>query len=165
MEELYATETAWYQGVWCGASQSGYFRQGYTGYGQITGCMWFDMSSLAGKSAAGVKLRLTRSAGYGFSEAVSVRVMGLGTACTGRGTAMTRTANYGTVGKILPGETKEFTLPNAAGDALINGTIGGLCVFVSDAAKAPGYLWSTNYAQFMGTSGTGLTKPKLTVYT
>lgn len=157
-----AKNTGYYQSVW--NYGSGYFYQGVTSpYGAITGCMWFDLSALKGKTVTAAKLRLTRVSGYGANEAVDVRLMGLGSGCTGVNTSFSRTKDYGVIGAIPPGATKNFTIPVSAVQDLINGTTGGLCLYAKDTAVQTGLNYSVNYARFYGTAGNDETKPRLSI--
>lgn len=163
-DAVFARETGYHQTVW--NNGGGYFYQGIVGsYGNITGCMWFDVSGHSGKAVSGAKLRLTRVAGYGTSEAVPVRLMGLSASCTGIGTTLSRTKDYGQIGTIAAGKTKYFTIPAAAAQDMIDGTIGGLCLYSADTTIQSGLGYSASYARFVGTAGDDNTKPRLSIAT
>lgn len=160
-QTVYVRETGYYQTVW---NAGGYLYQGYSEpYGAMTGCMWFDVSALAGKKAGGAKLRLTRVAGYGGSGAAAVRLVGLGQNCTGVGSSFSRKKEYGVIGYISPGATKHFTIPSAAAQDLIDGTIGGFGLYTQETSAQPGLGYSVGYARFYGTAGDDNTRPRLTI--
>ena len=63
-------------------------------------------------------------------------------------------------GTIENGETKTFTLPTAAGQALANGTIKGFMLYAGDGKTLSGKSYSTNYCK-VGSNGDAA--PKLTM--
>ena len=154
-------ETAFYWNAWNGG---GYLQQGYAPPGgQMTGCMWFDVSGLNGKAAASAKLRLSRVAGWGKNSEVALRLVGLAPGCAGSGGVFGRKNVYGVIGSIAPGATKTFTIPTQAAQDLIDGSVAGLALFAPDSQTLSGVGYSENYARFYGTAGGPDKAPKLTV--
>lgn len=160
--DLYPGQTAYHWGAWNSGGDD--LMQGYaTPFGAIGGCLWFDVSSLAGRAALGGKLRLTRKAGWGQSGAVAVTLCGLSPSCAGPGGSFTRKNSYGVIGALSPGATKELALPEQAVNDLIGGVIGGLCLWAPDGAAMAGLSYSENYARFYGAGSAEDTRPRLSV--
>ena len=124
-------------------------RQGRYDSTQYAGCMWFNVSGLAGKTVRSAALTLTRASGAGGSSPVAVTLYT--TPVTGRsGNPLTGAVSFGQLGSIGNGETKEFALPAAAVQALCDGTAGALMLYAGDTALRSGRRYSANYAKFDG---------------
>ena len=146
-------------------------RQGWsTGTGQIFGCMWFDVSGLAGRTVKQASLRLCKArddlGGTGRGTTVSVHLYG--TTLTGASGSLNAgvLTDYGEIGTVSPGAPNVITIPKAAAQDLIDGEIGGLVVYCpgesSEYKSGKGY--SRNYMRFYGdTSGDESSRPMLTV--
>jgi len=140
--------------------------QGYTEtVSRVYGCMWFDLSSIAGRTVSQVMLRLHRMGGYGGSRAVEVHLYGTATAYDGRGSVEPdMTVDYGVIGSVSPNETAVLTIPTQAAVDLANGTVYALMIYTGEKETYNGGLVSRNYARFAGeTSGNEATRPVLTV--
>lgn len=145
--------TAWRQG-------DTEIRQGYySGMGEWAGCMWFPTASFSGKTIKTASLTLTRQNGSGKGSAVSLKLYGIKIA-SASGNPLTNAVSYDVIGTIENGETKTFTLPTAAGQALANGTIKGFMLYAGDGKTLSGKSYSTNYCKV---SSNGAAAPKLTI--
>lgn len=138
--------------------------QGYTsGRGTLTGCIWFNntsiRSTLSGKTISAASLRLRRIGGYGKGDAVEVTLWGI-TNSSPSGSISRRT-NYGLLGTINQKEVRDFTIPSKAVIDLVSGTIQGLALYNGENSETfDGY--SSNYAVFTGSNSTE-NAPQLTV--
>ena len=140
--------------------RQGFVDMGGSGKNEVYGVMWFDRSAINGKTIKGAKITLTRISGYGRSSAVNVRLYTTPVVTTS-GSAETGAVDYGILGSIANGETKEFTVPTPAVQALADGTMAGLMLCVNDGALMSGRTYSANYAHYYGYGET--TPPELTV--
>ena len=146
-------------GHWFDGGDDKRIRQGYTDMGssgkhELQGCMWFDATGLSGHTVLSATLTLRRAAGYGRSSEVSVRLYTTPLATTS-GNPLTGATDYGLLGTIGNGETKRFTIPAAAVQALADGTAAGLMLQIGDGALISGRTYSANYAHFDGYGETG----------
>ena len=122
-------------------------RQGRYDDTQYAGCLWFDLSGLAGRHVLSASLTLTRVSGAGGSSAVEVALYT--TPLTGRsGNPHAGAVSRGSLGSIGNGETKSFALPAAAVQALVDGGAGGLMLYADDQSLRSGRRYSANYAKF-----------------
>ena len=140
--------------------RQGFVDMGGSGKNEVYGVMWFDRSAINGKTIKSAKITLTRISGYGRSSAVNVRLYTTPVATTS-GSAETGAVDYGILGSIANGETKEFTVPTPAVQALADGAMAGLMLCVNDGALMSGRTYSVNYAHYYGYGET--TPPELTV--
>lgn len=130
-------------------------RQGYySGMGEWAGCMWFPTSSFSGKTIKTASLTLTRQNGSGKGSSVTLTLYGI-TVASASGNPHTNKVSYGALGTIDNGETKMFTLPLNAAQALASGTIKGFMLYANDGSTMSGKVYSTNYCK--------ITAPKLNV--
>ena len=151
---------SWYSASGAWLNQDNIIRQGYySGMGEWSGCFWFPTASFGGKTIKTGSLTLTRTAGSGKSGEVTLTLYGI-TVASASGNPNSGRVSYGVLGTIANGETKPFTLPAAAAQALANGTIKGFMLCANDGAVMSGRKYSTNYCK-IGSSGGVL--PKLSV--
>ena len=156
--EAAATATDSYTTAWRQADDI--IRQGYySGAGEWAGCMWFATASFAGKTVKTASLTLTRTAGSGRSGEVTLTLYGI-TVASASGNPHTGKVSYGVIGKINNGETKTFTLPLNAAQALANGSIKGFMLYAGDGGTMSGRDYSYNYCKI---DSSGDTAPKLSV--
>ena len=156
--EAAATATDSYTTAWRQADDI--IRQGYySGAGEWAGCMWFPTMSFAGKTVKTASLTLTRTAGTGRSGEVTLTLYGI-TVASASGNPHAGEVYYGVIGKINNGETKTFTLPLSAAQALANGTIKGFMLYANDGGTMSGRDYSYNYCKIDSSGGTA---PKLSV--
>ena len=121
-------------------------RQGIYDTTQYAGCMWFDLSALAGKTVKSASLTLTRVSGVGRSGAIALTLWV--TRLSGKsGNALTGAGSYGAIGSIQNGETLTLGIPAAAVQELIDGTAGGLMLYAGDTALISGKKYSANYGK------------------
>ena len=151
---------SWYSASGAWLNQDNVIRQGYySGMGEWSGCFWFPTASFGGKTIKTGSLTLTRTAGSGKSGEVTLTLYGI-TVASASGDPNSGRVSYGALGTIANGETKPFTLPAAAAQALANGSIKGFMLCANDGAVMSGRKYSTNYCK-IGSSGGVL--PKLSV--
>lgn len=151
---------SWYSASGAWLNQDNVIRQGYySGMGEWSGCFWFPTASFSGKTIKTASLTLTRTAGSGKSGEVTLTLYGI-TVASASGDPNSGRVSYGALGTIANGETKPFTLPAAAAQALANGSIKGFMLCANDGAVMSGRKYSTNYCK-IGSSGGVL--PKLSV--
>lgn len=151
---------SWYSASGAWLNQDNIIRQGYySGMGEWSGCFWFPTASFSGKTIKTASLTLTRTAGSGKSGEVTLTLYGI-TVASASGDPNSGRVSYGALGTIANGETKPFTLPAAAAQALANGSIKGFMLCANDGAVMSGRKYSTNYCK-IGSSGGVL--PKLSV--
>lgn len=151
---------SWYSASGAWLNQDNIIRQGYySGMGEWSGCFWFPTASFSGKTIKTGSLTLTRTAGSGKSGEVTLTLYGI-TVASASGDPNSGRVSYGVLGTIANGETKPFTLPAAAAQALANGTIKGFMLCANDGAVMSGRKYSTNYCK-IGSAGSTL--PQLSV--
>lgn len=139
-DSWYASSKAW-------LNSDNYMRQGYTSNnGEWSGCMWFDTSAFSGKTIQSAALTIKRDDGYGRAGAVTLKLWGT-TATTNSGNPNTGAVSYGALGTIENGETKTFTLPLTAAQALASGTIKGFMLRSDDGGVMSGRTYSYNYCR------------------
>ena len=128
------------------------------------GAMWFDLSSLAGKTVQSASITLTRLKRFAdgtyvdgssgaiilYAETATVSASGA-TGSTGLGTV----ANQSEIGRWSPGATVTAALPPAAVQAIINGTARALVIYSTDSALVSGKSYSANYGAFAGVGQSG----------
>ena len=149
---LTATKTGTYSG---GSWMSGAaVRQGYTtANGRMRGGIWFDLSSLSGKTIKKMELRIRRVEGYGKGGNVQVKIYGTDSqALTGqpaiKGTAVEKS--------MAQGQVKTFNVTSLK-------AYSGFVLYADDTSVMSGKTYSDNYARFTGTGGGAETIPQLTV--
>lgn len=136
-------------GAWI--NQDNVIRQGYySGMGEWAGCMWFPTTSFSGKTVKSASLTLTRTSGSGRSSDVTLTLYGI-TLSSASGNPHTGRVSYGALGTIGNGETKTFTLPLAAAQALAGGAIKGFMLYANDGAVMSGRSYSYNYCKITST--------------
>ena len=151
---------SWYSASSAWLNQDNVIRQGYySGMGEWSGCFWFPTTSFSGKTIKTASLTLTRTSGSGKSGEVTLTLYGI-TIASASGNPNSGGVSYGALGTIANGETKTFTLPTTAAQALASGTIKGFMLCAGDGAVMSGRKYSTNYCK-IGSSGDVL--PKLSV--
>ena len=122
-------------------------RQGYyKGAGEWAGCMWFPTGGFSGKTVKSASLTLTRMSGSGKSAEVALTLYGI-TIASASGNPHTGKVSYGALGSIGNGQTKTFTLPLSAAQALASGTIKGFMLYANDGAAMGGRDYSANYCK------------------
>lgn len=138
---------SWYSSSKAWISSDNYMRQGYTSNnGEWSGCMWFNTSAFSGKTIKSAALTIKRDNGYGRSGEVTLKLWGI-TAATNSGNPNTSAVSYGALGTIENGETKTFTLPITAAQALASGTIKGFMLRSDDGGVMSGRTYSYNYCR------------------
>ena len=138
---------SWYSSSKAWIRSDNYMRQGYTGSnGEWSGCMWFATSAFSGKTIKSAALTIKRDNGYGRSGEVTLKLWGI-TTTTNSGNPNTNAVSYGALGTIENGETKTFTLPVAAAQALASGTIKGFMLRSDDGGVMSGRTYSYNYCR------------------
>lgn len=145
-----------------GWEDTSYIKQGYTTNGEFTGAFWVNNTTLradlSGKTILSASLTLRRKSGYGKGDKTKIYLHGI--TATGKSGAPGRSKNYGSIGTIMPGKTKEFAIPTAAVTDLVAGTIQGLALYAGDGSTMAGQVYSTNYCYIYGV---GSDAPVLTV--
>ena len=121
--------------------------------------VWFPTASFSGKTIKTASLTLMRQNGSGKGSAVTLTLYGI-TVASASGNPHTGKVSYGVIGVIDNGETKTFTLPTAAGQAMASGTIKGFMLYANDGGVMSGKSYSTNYCKI---SSNGAAEPKLTI--
>lgn len=138
---------SWYSSSKAWLNSDNYMRQGYTSNnGEWSGCMWFNTSAFSGKTIKSATLTIKRDNGYGRSGEVTLKLWGI-TATTNSGNPNTSAVSYGALGTIENGETKAFTLPITAAQALASGTIKGFMLRSDDGGVMSGRTYSYNYCR------------------
>ena len=136
-------------------------RQGHEGTGSNArkdyGCMWFNASTLTGKTIKSATLTIKRISGKGRSSSVTLKLWT--TTLTGKsGKPTDSLVNLGEIGKIANGETATFNVPTSAIGVIASG--GGLVLYTEETTNKTGKTYSENYAHFEGVGGSA---PVLTV--
>lgn len=108
----------------------------YGGMGNHTGCAFYRRAprSLDGATVTNATIQVRRPAGTGASyaaQATTLRLMTNATRPAGAPTLTSTTAGP----SIAAGATKVYTLPDSWGQALVDGTAGGIAFF--DASGSP----------------------------
>lgn len=138
---------SWYGSSKAWLNSDNYMRQGYTSNnGEWSGCMWFNTSAFSGKTIKSATLTIKRDNGYGRSGEVTLKLWGI-TTTTNSGNPNTSAVSYGALGTIENGETKAFTLPITAAQALASGTIKGFMLRSDDGGVMSGRTYSYNYCR------------------
>lgn len=151
---------SWYSASGAWLNQDNVIRQGYySGMGEWSGCFWFPTASFGGKTIKTASITLTRTAGSGKSGEVTLTLYGI-TVASASGDPNSGRVSYGVLGTIANGETKPFTLPAAAAQALANGSIKGFMLYAGDGGTMSGRDYSYNYCKIDSSGGTA---PKLSV--
>lgn len=151
-----ATVTGAYSGSW---RSDGVIRQGIYDGRQYAGCIWFSTASFSGKTIKSASLTLTRLSGSGRSGKVSLYLYTT-TASGASGNPLSGMKSYGKLDGIGNGETKTFTLPVAAVQALADGTAKGLMFYEDADGVMSGKVYSANYCKIVSS---GDMMPALTV--
>lgn len=129
-------------------------RQGVYGTTQYAGCMWFNTSTISGKTIKSAILTLKRVSGTGGSSAVNVNLYTI--TLTGKsGNPKTNATSYGSLGTISNGEIQDFSTSGllSAVQALADGTAKGLMIYANDPNPTGNRQYSANYSKFDGTDG------------
>lgn len=153
---LAATSTRTWNGGWISGNV---LYQGKVGSdGQLRrGCMWFDLSAIAGKTIVSATLTLKRVGGIGGGGSVSVGIYGT-TAASASGTPAVGT-KYASV-SLANGATKSVDV-TAAVQALVNGSIKGLMVYDTQTGTYNSKNYTYGYCKLYGSSDGA--KPVLSV--
>jgi hypothetical protein len=138
-----ATGVGAYSGSW---RSDGVMRQGMYNGSEYAGCMWFDRSGFIGRSIKSASMTLKRLSGSGRSRPVALYLYTT-TLSSASGNPLSGRVSYGKLGEIAQGETKTFTLPVGAAQALANGTAKGLMLYAADGAQISGRDYSENYCK------------------
>lgn len=146
---LTATNTRTHAGSWY--SGTNVLSQGISGGTSFYGYMWFDLSSISGKTIKSASIRLYRRAGVGRGVPVEVYVGTHNATGPSGGLSMVNSYSDHLVGKVDQKETLSASVATAAVQALASGSAKGLFV----------HSGSSGYAQFDGYDGT--IPPQLTV--
>ena len=147
--------------TWCGSWKSG--NSLYQGRYLSTdstyrrGCIWFNLSGIAGREIVSASLKLKRWSGVGGGGAVTVNLYGT-TAATASGTPAVGT-KYASV-SIANGQTKSVDV-TAAVRALAAGTISGLMIYDSQSGTFSGGKYTYGYCRLCGSADAD--KPVLSV--
>jgi len=145
-------------GSWYNASAK-QLAQGAAAGAIFHGCMWFNLSAIAGKQIGAAKLKLYRLGGVGAGMDSNACIATMRNSAPG-GSLQPMNA-YGLIGAVDQEEEMEVTIPAAAVQELANGTAAGLYVYSSDGSYWGDRNYSRNYMQF---AGVGTNKaPVLTV--
>ena len=153
---LAATSTRTWNGGWISGNV---LYQGKVGSdGQLRrGCMWFDLSAIAGKTIVSATLTLKRVDGIGGGGSVAVGIYGT-TAASASGTPAVGT-KYASV-SLANGATKSVDV-TAAVQALANGSIRGLMVYDTQTGTYSSKNYTYGYCKLYGSSDGA--KPVLSV--
>lgn len=146
---LTATNTRTHAGSWY--SGTNVLSQGISGGTSFYGYMWFDLSSISGKTIKSASIRLYRRAGVGRGVPVEVYVGTHNATGPSGGLSMVNAYSDYLVGKADQKETLSASVATAAVQALASGTAKGLFI----------HSGSSGYAQFDGYDGS--VPPQLTV--
>ena len=144
-----ASKTRTWGGGWLSTGTFGAaLYQGATGGGTLRrGCMWFDLSSLSGKTVVSATLTLKRYSGIGGGGSVIIGLYGT-SATTDSGTP----AVGSKIGELslANGASGVIDVTNAV-KSMISGTLGGLMVYDSRTAVFDGKNYTYGYAKLYGT--------------
>ena len=124
-------------------------RQGAYGSVLYKGCIWFNLSILAGKTLLNASLTLTRLNGAGGSSPVDVYLYTTPATSTSSENPVNNSTYINMIGTIGSGETKTFTIPTSAVSALFDSAgnrIGGLMLYHDESSGSRTY--SSNYSKF-----------------
>lgn len=147
--ELTLTNTRTYGGGWYNSATPA-ISQGVRDTTAFRGYMWFDFSEISGKTIKKAALKLYRKAGIGKSAAVDIYI---GAAkCSGPGSAVEASVEYGKVGAAAQKEGIQVSIPTDAMQAIANGTYNCLYIYSTQ---------SVDYAAFDGIGES--TPPRLAV--
>lgn len=107
----------------------------YGGWGNHTGCAFYRGAprSLDGSVVTAATIQVRRPSGTGGSYAAQPVTMRLMTNATRPGGAPTLTSST-TGPSIAAGATRTFTIPDSWGQALVDGSAGGLAFFDADGS-------------------------------
>lgn len=152
---LPATLTKTWRSGWRSGNDLYQGKYGNTGFNR--GCMWFDLSSISGKTIQSATLVLRRASGSGNGGSVTANIYG--TTATGASGTPAIGTKYASVA-LVNGATKSVDVTEAV-KALAAGTIKGLMLYDDDEYVYNGKQYTTGYAKFYG-SGSG-SAPALSV--
>lgn len=154
-----ASKTRTWGGSWLSAGTFGAaLYQGTTGGGTLRrGCMWFDLSSLSGKTIVSATLTLKRYSGIGGGGSVIIGLYGT-SATTDSGTP----AIGSKVGELslANGASGVIDVTNAV-KSMISGSLGGLMIYDSRTGTFDGKTYTYGYAKLYGTDTS--TAPSLAI--
>jgi len=119
--------------------------QGMYGSDKYRAVYWFSNSGLTGKTVKAATLTLTRVAGSGSGAATSVHLWGTPLA-SASGNPTTNRVDYGEIGTLTYGETKEFSIPLTAAQAFAEGSIKGFIIDPNDSVVGSRE-YSANYGK------------------
>lgn len=124
------------------------------------GCMWFDTSAISGKTIRSATLTIRRANGFGTWASTTLYLCG--TTLTGKsGNPITNAVTYSAIGSLTESTTGTLAVPVAAVQALANGTIKGLMLYIANDTNVRGNIYSDNFSAYSG-YGSG-NAPSLTV--
>ena len=152
-----AATVASYRSNWSTVNSDGDCMQGaYSANGYSSsvrwwyGCLWFDLSSLAGKTVSAATLKIKRKTGSGSAGATNLNLCATTkAAASGGAPAVTRT--FGSIGSIGRNETKKFSVPAAAIQGIIDGTYTALMLYETPYNFGSAN-WSRHYSRMCGTN-------------
>lgn len=128
--ELDCTDSRTYAGGWYN-SATPMVAQGVVNGTTFRGYMWFDFSSVRGKTIQRAAIRLYRKSGIGKNRAVDVYIGAMN--CAGPGNPISSRMNYGKITVAGPKEQIKVTIPTEMLQAIANGSYNGLFVYSSSA--------------------------------
>lgn len=146
-----------------GWMHTGAMFQGYGGGTEHMACMWFNVSGIQGENVESARLRITRRAGSGPSSDVALHLYAIPYVAPSSSdtfrpdvdNAQTgyRVFNYGVIGYIGQGETKEFSgsgVKGAASTLQLGRNAYGLMLKAGDGAPISGSSIGANFCRFDG---------------
>ena len=134
----------YHYGSWS-ADKPSQLYQGMYGSDKYRAVYWFSNSGLSGKTIKTATLTLTRISGSGSGAAIDIHLWGTPLALAS-GNPTTNRQDYGIIGKLAYGETKEFTIPLTAAQAFAAGSIKALMIDSNESViNSRGY--SDNYGK------------------
>lgn len=140
--------TRTYESGWLSTSSIGtaLYQGAYGGKALRRGCMWFDLSEIAGKQIISATLTLRRVSGVGSSSAIAVGIYG--TTATGASGTPAIGDKYASVSLSNGGRgTVDVT---AAVQALADGTIAGLMTYDTRTTGKDGNNYTYGYCKMYG---------------
>ena len=160
-----------------GWMHNGWMLQGYGGGAEHMACMWFNVSGIQSVNVESARLRVTRRAGYGHSSDVALHLYAIPYVAPSSSdtyrpdidNAQTGypVINYGVIGYIGQGETKEFSgsgVKSAASTLQLARGSYGLMLKAGDGAPVSGSSMGPNFCRFDGAADTNGPELIVSVY-
>ena len=123
--ELDCTDSRTYAGGWYNSSTP-MVAQGVVNGTTFRGYMWFDFSSVRGKTIQRAAIRLYRKSSIGKNREVDVYIGAMN--CAGPGNTISSMMNYGKITVAGPKEQIKASIPTEMLQAIANGTYNGVFV-------------------------------------